>query len=1058
MMNKRSLITVLTGFCVFFITSAVYAGKPLWTFTPIPGYPPTITISPSENATIQYTVTNQSKRTLQLVTSPIQGITTTGCAFPLGSYQSCTLILQVNGSALSQSIFGGPRLCVQGNPLQCYQPSQENQLRIKLTNTPPVVTYTIIPSGNGHETITPATPQTVNSGETQQFTVIADIGYALNTNVGGTCPAGSWSGSVYTTGAITANCSVIFSSTLQSFTVSASGDAQVTPNPISQNVNYNSTGVVNLTVDPDYTAAIASDSCGGNLMGTVYTTGAVTANCAVNFSSTINPTTISVNGSPLLLPLNTTGSLTVTNTGSVTAINVMATLPAGLAANVTQDASQCSSLAPGASCYLHFASNNQPYPATAITIAGTNTNTVSASIALDLPYVTNGVVNSLAFDSVNNVIYLGGNFSYVGPNTGGGVLIDDTTGIHDPAYARVNGSVAAVAPDGSGGWYIGGSFTNVDGVDRNRVAHILNDGSLDPTWNPNANNSVISLTVNGSTVYAGGNFTSIGGLTRNRIAALDATTGVASSWDPNANNTVFTIKISGSTVYAGGSFTTIGGQTRNRLAALDSSTGLATGWNPNVNNGYVAALLLNGSNIYVGGSFLGVSGQARVNIAEVNTTTGIPTAWAPNANNVVNAIGIIGNTVYAGGTFTAIGGQTRNLTGAVDATTGLATGWNPSPSGGSSVVNMLVTSGSTVYVGGTFVIIGGQLRNNIAAIDSSTGVATSWNPNANNNVTTLALNGSNVYMGGSFSSVGGQLRRGIAALNASTGVVTNWNPDANGAINAMLVNGSIIYAGGSFTSIGGQSRNRIATLDTTTGLATAWNPNATGIVNALGISGSTVYAAGAFGSIGGQTRNRIAALSATTGLASGWNPNANNIINSLWVSGSTIYAGGTFTTVGGQTRNRIAALDAATGLATAWNPNANNTVNSLLVNGSTIYAGGAFTTIDGQTRNRIAALDATTGLATIWDANANGIVNTLAIFGGYIYAGGQFSSIGGLARNYIAALDTSTALATSWNPNANNSVLAIALSSSTVYAGGNFSAIGELATNNIAVILMDLTP
>jgi len=51
----------------------------------------------------------------------------------------------------------------------------------------------------------------------------------------------------------------------------------------------------------------------------------------------------------------------------------------------------------------------------------------------------------------------------------------------------------------------------------------------------------------------------------------------------------------------------------------------------------------------------------------------------------------------------------------------------------------VAVSGSTVYAGGSFSYIGGQGRNYIAAIDPSTGNATSWNPNSNNNVYKLAL-------------------------------------------------------------------------------------------------------------------------------------------------------------------------------------------------------------------------------------------------------------------------------------------------------------------------------
>ncbi len=60
----------------------------------------------------------------------------------------------------------------------------------------------------------------------------------------------------------------------------------------------------------------------------------------------------------------------------------------------------------------------------------------------------------------------------------------------------------------------------------------------------------------------GGAFTFCGGQTRNRIAMLDGTTGLATAWNPNANNIVTAIVVDGSTIYAGGLFTSIGGSAR----------------------------------------------------------------------------------------------------------------------------------------------------------------------------------------------------------------------------------------------------------------------------------------------------------------------------------------------------------------------------------------------------------------------------------------------------------------------------------------------------------------
>ncbi len=84
----------------------------------------------------------------------------------------------------------------------------------------------------------------------------------------------------------------------------------------------------------------------------------------------------------------------------------------------------------------------------------------------------------------------------------------------------MRGSCKRVAPDGSGGWYIGGLFTHVGGVARNNIAHISADKSVAPSFDPDASGGTHALAVSGATVYAGGLFTSIGGQTRNSVAAL----------------------------------------------------------------------------------------------------------------------------------------------------------------------------------------------------------------------------------------------------------------------------------------------------------------------------------------------------------------------------------------------------------------------------------------------------------------------------------------------------------------------------------------------------------
>ena len=249
--------------------------------------------------------------------------------------------------------------------------------------------------------------------------------------------------------------------------------------------------------------------------------------------------------------------------------------------------------------------------------------------------------------------------------------------------------------------------------------------------------------------------------------------------------------------------------------------------------------------------------------------------------------------VYVGGLFTHINDLPRNQIAAIDAATGTAADWDPNASGSSSVVYALAASEGVVYAGGMFTSIGGQSRRGIAALAVASGLATAWDPNLGGSpfqVTALLVDRDVVYVGGAFTGMGGQPRNNIAALDAATATATNWNPSASSSVNALASAPGVIYAAGYFTSIGGQARSRIAALDSATGQATDWNPSTerNNPVVALAVNGGTVYAGGFFNSMGGQVRNALAALDASTGAATSWNPNPVPFRYSLVVvSGST---------------------------------------------------------------------------------------------------------------------------------------------------------------------------
>lgn len=97
---------------------------------------------------------------------------------------------------------------------------------------------------------------------------------------------------------------------------------------------------------------------------------------------------ISVSGSPLILTASgANGTLTVTNQSNVlSALNVSADLAsAGLSGYMTQDASNCLSIAPLSSCTLVFTPGSSAVTATNVNISGSNTSTALANIAINSP-------------------------------------------------------------------------------------------------------------------------------------------------------------------------------------------------------------------------------------------------------------------------------------------------------------------------------------------------------------------------------------------------------------------------------------------------------------------------------------------------------------------------------------------------------------------------------------------------------------------------------------------------------------------------------------------------
>ena len=142
-----------------------------------------------------------------------------------------------------------------------------------------VATQTVTPSAIGNGLVLPSDPQVVVQGDIVSFTLLPAAFHHL-LSVTGTCPGGL-EGNTFNAGPITADCTVIASFVPDFFTVTptAGPNGTISPNTPQQVANGATTS---FTVTPaaGYAASVAS-GCGGSLVGTTFTTGAVNGNCVV---------------------------------------------------------------------------------------------------------------------------------------------------------------------------------------------------------------------------------------------------------------------------------------------------------------------------------------------------------------------------------------------------------------------------------------------------------------------------------------------------------------------------------------------------------------------------------------------------------------------------------------------------------------------------------------------------------------------------------------------------------------------------------------------------------
>jgi hypothetical protein len=364
--------------------------------------------------------------------------------------------------------------------------------------------------------------------------------------------------------------------------------------------------------------------------------------------------------------------------------------------------------------------------------------------------------------------------------------------------------------------------------------------------------------------------------------------------------------------------------------------------------------------------------------------------------------------------------------------------WQPFGTDSNYGARVVVASGDSLFVGGSFSSMGGVPAQNIALWNGSAWSALGGGLPSYPNILTM-YHGS-VAAGGWFY---------VLRWNGSSWI--DIAPGVYGDVWALGVQGDRLIAGGNIFRIGTTLINYIASFDGTqwSSLGSGLDGPASGVI----VQGNDVIVAGIYQSAGGVPAHNIARWDGTS-----WHPLGDGCdggLNGVASFGSGLVAVGDFRSAGDAPARSIARWDGSgwsalgtEGLGTDGGINAFADYNGELIAGGGVSNAGGMQPANGIARwNGTAWQSLGGGLHT---GPRAGVVSGMVVFDGRLYVVGAFDHAGSVAATNIASWD-----GTAWSPVAggtDGSINAIAIYNGHLVVGGNFNRAGANAATRIAIL------
>lgn len=642
-------------------------------------------------------------------------------------------------------------------------------------------------------------------------------------------------------------------------------------------------------------------------------------------------------------------------------------------------------------------------------------------------------------------ILIGGDFNTTDGVTSNGLARLNPNGTRDTLFTLGASDFSlllqiALQPDGK--VLIAGYLSSYEGVQRQGIARVNSDGSLDATFDAGAIRATnqpgtpydIALQSDGKILIAGW-FTSVGGVSRNRIARLNSDGSVDPSFDPGAgaNNQVHAVAVQqDGHVLIGGEFTAYDGTSQTRIARLlpdgrlDSTFATGSGFNLRVNS---IAVQPDGRAL-TSGRFTSYDGVSRRAIALLNLDGSLDPTFASSAGvssfsvGRIETVSRLNNGMFIiGGSFGAYDGLVRPNCARISPAGDFDATFNEGTGASSTIADSALLPDGKLLIAGAFDTYAGTVRSRVARLEADGSLDVGFAPTAttDSNVTTIsALPDGRVLLAGGFTQWGGVSARRMLRLNpdgsrdatfVATSGPNNWVYDS-----VLQSDGKAILVG-LFTGYSFTPRYGVMRLNVDGSLDTTFDPGLGSAGNALyGVAldaADRVLVAGGFTQFGGTARRGIARLfpDGTVDPSFDTSMGPSGFVRSLaLLPDGRILIGGGFTSSHGMPRAGLALLGSDGSLDLSFDPGLGPDGYVYTVTfqpDGKFLVTGDFENYAGVARPGFARVRSDGSLDTTFDPSVgpNGRVQSIRLRSdGRALISGGFTQYDGVQRNHIARI------------------------------------------------------